>query len=268
MVNDYVVMDIETTGLNPKSEKIIELGAARIREGKVVDTFSAFVNPGRSLSERIVELTGISDRDVENAPYIEEIIQDFVDFTGDDVLLGHNLSFDYSFVKKAAVNNKLSFEKEGIDTLRIARRFLAQLESRRLGFLCEYYQIELEAHRALNDALATHRLYQKLCAEFINSKTVLASEKEKNIFEPGKMIYSVKKESPITQKQFEHILRLADRYRLGLTQEKDTLTESVRVFLEPVEGVNSERIDVAHISKNEASRIIDKILSLFAARIS
>ena len=82
------------------------------------------------------------------------------------------------------------------------------------------------------------------------------------------MIYSVKKESPITQKQFEHILRLADRYRLGLTQEKDTLTESVRVFLEPVEGVNSERIDVAHISKNEASRIIDKILSLFAARIS
>ncbi|MBQ2116928.1 MAG: ribonuclease H-like domain-containing protein, partial [Lachnospiraceae bacterium] len=104
MVNDYVVMDIETTGLNPKSEKIIELGAARIREGKVVDTFSAFVNPGRSLSDRIVELTGISDRDVENAPYIEEIIQDFVDFTGDDVLLGHNLSFDYSFVKKAAVN--------------------------------------------------------------------------------------------------------------------------------------------------------------------
>ena len=60
MVNDYVVMDIETTGLNPKSEKIIELGAARIREGKVVDTFSAFVNPGRSLSDRIVELTGIS----------------------------------------------------------------------------------------------------------------------------------------------------------------------------------------------------------------
>ena len=267
-LNDFLLLDIETTGLNPKSEKIIELGAARIREGKVVDTFSAFVNPGRSLSERIVELTGISDRDVENAPYIEEIIQDFVDFTGDDVLLGHNLSFDYSFVKKAAVNNKLSFEKDGIDTLRIARRFLAQLESRRLGFLCEHYQIELEAHRALNDALATHRLYQKLCAEFINSKTVLANEKEKNIFEPGKMIYSVKKESPITQKQFEHILRLADRYRLGLTQEKDTLTESVRVFLEPVEGVNSERIDVAHISKNEASRIIDKILSLFAARIS
>lgn len=262
MINNYVVMDIETTGLDPKKEKIIELGAARIREGKVVDTFSTFVNPGRSLSDRIVELTGITDADLDNAPYIEEIIEDFTKFVGEDVLLGHNIIFDYSFVKKAAINNKLTFEKPGLDTLRIARRFLADLESRNLGFLCAHYNIELEAHRALNDALATHELYQILCREFYNTELVQNNEKEKKIFEPKQLIYSVKKESPITPKQYEYILGLVQRYNFTITEEKNTPTEEVRVYLEPVENVNSERIDIKHITKNEASRIIDKILSI------
>ena len=151
---NYVAFDIETTGLNPKYDKIIEIGAVRVRDGEVKETFSSYVNPARSLPERIVELTGIHDRDVEKAPYIEQILDAFLSFLGEDVLLGHNLLFDYSFVKKAAVNQKKTFEKAGIDTLRIAKRFLNDLASRNLGFLCEYYHIELEAHRALNDAVS------------------------------------------------------------------------------------------------------------------
>lgn len=246
---DYVVFDIETTGLNPKYEKIIELGAARVQHGKVADTFSTFVNPGKSLPPRIVELTGINDTDVTNAPYIEDVFDGFADFVGDNVLIGHNLLFDYSFVKKAAVNQKKTFDKEGIDTLRIARRFLTGLESRRLGFLCQHYGIYLEAHRALNDAIATHELFQRLAAEFY--------EKEQDTFQPRPLVYSVKKESPVTQKQYEHVLRLAGRFGLQVTQENEIF------YLEPVENVTTERIDIGRLSKNEASRLIDRLLANF-----
>ena len=94
-INDYVTIDLETTGLSPKYEKIIELGAARVRDGKVTDTFSGFINPGKALPDRIVELTGIKEEDVLAAPYIEDIMEEFLGFLGDDILLGHNLIFDF-----------------------------------------------------------------------------------------------------------------------------------------------------------------------------
>lgn len=103
---DYVVFDIETTGLYPSQDKIIELGAAKVCDGKIVDTFSAFVNPGKLLPPKIVELTGITDADVKKAPFIEELFDAFADFAGDSVLLGHNILFDYSFVKTAAQRQK------------------------------------------------------------------------------------------------------------------------------------------------------------------
>ena len=96
---NYVAFDIETTGLNPKYDKIIEIGAVRVRDGEPADTFSTFINPGKSLPERIVELTGIHDEDVAGAPYIDALLEPFLSFVGDDVLLGHNFLFDYSFVK-------------------------------------------------------------------------------------------------------------------------------------------------------------------------
>ena len=166
MIQDYVVLDLETTGLSPKSDRIIEIGAARVRQGKVEEVYSTFVNPGRLLTEHTIELTGIRDENLLDAPLIEDVLEPFLDFIGNDCLLGHNILFDYSFVKKATVNHKLSFEKDGIDTLRIARRFLTQVPSKRLGDLCGYYNIPITAHRALGDALATHALYGRLCDEF------------------------------------------------------------------------------------------------------
>ena len=242
---NYVVFDLETTGLNPKYEKIIELGAAKVRNGKVEDTFSTFINPGKSLPPRIIELTGICDGDVQAAPYIDEVLDDFLAFVGEDVLLGHNLLFDYSFVKKAAVNQKKTFEKKGIDTLRIARRFLNDLESRKLGFLCAHYQIHLDAHRALNDAMATHELYQILAREY--------GDREPDSFQPKALVYSVKKESPITPKQLTYLQGLAVKYRL----------ECAGSVLAPIEHVTESYIDLEKISKNEASRLIDKLLATF-----
>ena len=242
---NYVAFDIETTGLNPKYDKIIEIGAVRVREGEPVETFSTFVNPAKSLPARIVELTGIRDADVAAAPYIDEILEPFLSFVGDDVLLGHNILFDYSFVKKAAVNQKKAFEKQGIDTLRIAQRFLNELESRQLGFLCDYYQIALEAHRALNDAVAAHRLYRVLAREY--------GGQEDELFQPKPLIYTVKKESPATPKQLELLQRLIIQYHL----------QCDGFVLYPVTNVTDEFIDLEKVTKNEASRLIDKLLANF-----
>jgi DNA polymerase-3 subunit alpha (Gram-positive type) len=242
---DYVAFDIETTGLNPKYEKIIEIGAVKVKDGKIADRFSTFVNPAKSIPERIVELTGICDEDLREAPYIEEVLDRFMEFAGDEVLLGHNLVFDYSFIKKAAVNQKKTFERNGIDTLRIARRFLNGLESRKLGFLCDYYNIHLDAHRALNDAIAAHEIYQRLVGEY--------AAIEEDTFVPKPLIYSVKKESPITPRQLVLLKQLAQKYKLVCDDN----------VLYPVPEVTGEYIDLEKISKNEASRLIDKLLASF-----
>lgn len=242
---NYVAFDIETTGLNPKYDKIIEIGAVRVREGEPVETFSTFVNPAKSLPARIVELTGIQDADVAGAPYIDDILDAFLAFVGDDVLLGHNILFDYSFVKKAAVNQKKVFEKMGIDTLRIAKRFLSELESRQLGFLCEYYQIGLDAHRALNDAIAAHRLYRILVREY--------GGQEDELFWPRPLVYTAKKENPATPKQLELLQKLIIQYHL----------QCDGFMLYPVAKVTDEVIDLEKITKNEASRLIDRLLANF-----
>ena len=253
MLADYVAIDLETTGLNPRMEKIIEIGAVRVRNGVVEDTFCTYINPGKAIPQRVTELTGITNEDVENAPYIEEVLPGFLEFLGEDYLLGHNIIFDYSFLKKVAVNQKLTFERKGIDTLRIARRFLTNLESRNLGFLCKHYEIPLEeAHRAYHDAHVAHLLYQRLSEEFY--------EKEEATFLPKPLVYSVKKEVPMTPRQKTYILDLAQKYHMEI--------ENGQIILPPVLVEKlGDRLDIDHMTKNEASRLIDCILSRMKATI-
>lgn len=161
MINSYVSIDIETTGLNPKSDRIIEIGAQKVVEGKPCETFLTFVNPYRTLNKKTIELTGITDQQLVTAPIISDVIESLLDFLGDFPLVGHRILFDYSFLKKAAVNSKLSFEKEAIDTLKIARKYLEGLEHKNLTYLCEYYNIPHKPHRALEDAIATSQLYER-----------------------------------------------------------------------------------------------------------
>lgn len=233
MIQDYVCLDLETTGLDPKVDKIIEIGAVRVENGEIVDTFQSFVNPGRMLSEKITELTGISDEDLKNAPSIEEVLPKFLEFSGDLCLLGHSVLFDYSFIKKAFVNmdGKNKYEKEGIDTLKISRKHLASLESRRLSYLCAYYKIEQKAHRALEDAIATHKLYWKLTADFFKG-----NEED---FQPQRLIYNVKRETPITKAQKERLSKLIALHNIDYLYDLDRLT------------------------RNEASRITDQILATY-----
>jgi DNA polymerase-3 subunit alpha (Gram-positive type) len=163
----YVVFDVETTGLSAVYNKIIELAAVKIRGGEIIDKFEAFANPHESLSQTTIELTGITDDMVENAPEIEEVIRDFHQFMGDDILVAHNASFDMGFLNEGLRKIGLEEAKNPvIDTLELARFLLPHLKNHRLNTLCKRYDIELvQHHRAIYDAEATAYLLWKLLKE-------------------------------------------------------------------------------------------------------
>lgn len=230
MTDTYISIDLETTGLNPRRDKIIEIGALKVERGKITGRLSTLVNPGRRLEERIVQLTGIHDEELEDAPYIEDILPEVLNFLGDLPLLGHSILFDFSFLKKAAVDQRISFEKCALDTLRIARRYLADLERRSLDYLCKYYEIPHRAHRALEDAEATHILYQKLVELFYGKE-------ENSLFVPAPLHYQAKRDTPATKAQKEQLYSLLRQHKIVLN------------------------VDVERLTRSEASRFIDQIRS-------
>ena len=229
-MKDYVCVDIETTGISPQHAQIIEIGALRVRDGEVVDTFSQLIDPGVSVPAEITSLTGITTEMVEGQPSIAIVLPEFIDFAGDDVLLGHNVRFDYSFLKQNAMDLNLDFSKSGMDTLRIARAKCPELKSRSLDFLCEHFCIDDENHhRAFNDAKVTSELYLMFYDMF--------KESNPELFQPTEFIYKPKKSSPITEKQKRYLLALISHHNLVV------------------------EYDINELSKSEASRKIDQIIS-------
>ena len=218
MMNSYISIDLETTGLNPKTDKIIEIGAVKVEEGTITQRFSTYVNPGRRLEQRIVELTGICDRDLEGARVIEDVFPYLQLFLGDLPILGHSVLFDFSFLKKAAVNQKMTFEKTGVDTLKIARKYLQSLESRSLDSLCKYYAISHHAHRALADAEATDSLYRRLKEDFFST--------EEELFCPKPLIFKVKRDQPASKAQKERLYKLIAQHKIILDADVEMLSRS------------------------------------------
>ncbi len=219
MLKSYVCFDLETTGLDPLYNEIIEIGALKVRDGKVAERFMEFIHPQEEISPMITNLTGITNEMVANARPADAVISDFLEFCEDDVLIGHNVSFDYSFMKSGASNLGLTFEKFGIDTFKIAQRTLKSLPSKSLSSLCEYYQIENKAaHRAYYDALATAKLYQTLAHYFENE--------DPSLFKPQKHTYKIKKVQPATAKQVALLQRLCSQKKKVPEWNPDTITRS------------------------------------------
>ena len=135
MIDSYIALDLETTGLNPAYDRIIVIGMALVEQRNVAATYSTLINPGITVGERVVELTGIHNNELTDKPRIEDEIRNILDFIGDYPILGHNIIFDYSFLKKAAINNNITFSVKGIDTLKMARRILPELEHKKLDYL-------------------------------------------------------------------------------------------------------------------------------------
>lgn len=156
MDRNYVVCDLETTGLDPMSDRIIEVGMVRIRQGEIVDKYHTMVNPGIPLPLKIKRITGIDDADLADAPAIAEVISDVVDYIGNDAIVGHNISFDLGFLAAA---HGLPLNNPHYDTVELARLLLPDAVSYRLESLCSRLEIDTGgSHRALNDAMATAKL--------------------------------------------------------------------------------------------------------------
>lgn len=160
---EFIVFDIETTGLSKEKDKITEIGAVKIQEGKIVDSFSTFVNPERPISDEITKLTGITNQMVADAPTIDVILPQFLEFCGQGVLVAHNASFDVGFIRTVADNLKMpSVENTILDTLELSRALLPELKKHKLNIVAERMEVSLEGHhRAVNDAKATAEIFLK-----------------------------------------------------------------------------------------------------------
>lgn len=159
----FVVVDIETTGLSYLGgDKITEIGAVKIVDGKIVDKFQTLINPERRISEEITKLTGISEDMVKDMPTFDKIIPDFFKYAAGSIIVGHNLDFDYKFIKFYAKEQGYTFKNEGIDTLPFAREVVPRLKNHKLNTVCDHFSIEFLHHRALSDAHATAKLFLEL----------------------------------------------------------------------------------------------------------
>ncbi len=157
---DYVVFDIETTGLSNKKDKITEIGAVKIKDNQIVDRFHTLVNPEIPIPPQIVKLTGITDEMVKNQPTIDEVMPLFLEFIKDYPVVAHNANFDTSFIKKNCAQLGLLFNNTIIDTLSLARLLLPKLKKYRLDVIAKALQIELKNHhRAIEDAETTAKIF-------------------------------------------------------------------------------------------------------------
>lgn len=175
-VPDYVVFDLETTGVEVIKDDIIEISAVKVLGGKVADTFSTLVNPGRPIPYYATQVNGITDEMVEDAPDIREALADFLAFAGNAVLVGHNIqSFDLNFVSNAAEGLfGKTVENDYIDTLHMARSCLPELSHHKLVDVASYFHISAEgAHRALNDCIMNQKCYEEMGKLQANQKLEL-----------------------------------------------------------------------------------------------
>ena len=160
----YVVFDIETTGFSPMRNKIIEIGAVKIKNGVICDRFSEFVNPNSPIPFKIVKLTGIEDGMVADADPIEQILPRFLAFCMDAVLVAHNADFDTSFIRHNAKELGMPYDYTVVDTLGLSRTLLPNLHNFKLDTIAKELGISLENHhRAVDDAEATAGIFIKLC---------------------------------------------------------------------------------------------------------
>ena len=160
---EYVAFDLETTGLSSQKDEIIEIGAVRMQGGKELERFQTFVNPGRRLEQKIVELTGITDAMLTDAPSIETVLPEFLEFVGDRVLVAHNADFDTGFIREACRKQGLSYGFTSVDTLILSQNLLPHLNKFKLDVVSNALSLpDFNHHRAGDDAVTCGLIFHKL----------------------------------------------------------------------------------------------------------
>jgi DNA polymerase-3 subunit alpha (Gram-positive type) len=165
---DFVVFDLETTGAKAPPCRITEIGAYRVKNGKITDEYQTLVNPETTIPLFISQLTGITDSMVRNAPKFREVVHDFLDFIGDSVLVAHNAHFDMHFLNHeiGRIHTDYRVGNPSLCTVRLSRRLLPDVENHRLNTLANHYSVALvNHHRASDDAHATAHIFVNLLEE-------------------------------------------------------------------------------------------------------
>ncbi|GFO84373.1 MULTISPECIES: 3'-5' exonuclease [Anaerostipes] len=227
----YVAFDLETTGLSPESDQMIEIGAVKIQDEKIIGKYNCIIRPEVPVSDFIIELTGITRQMLQNGIPLRKGVEEFLAFSEGFPVLGHNLMFDYSFMKTAANACRKPFERDGVDTLAAARKLLRGLKNKKLETLCAHYHyVNESAHRAYDDALATAVVFEQMKKEF---------PQEEEAFRPRQLQYRVRKQRPITEKQKRYLKELMKYHTI------------------------KDNVNVDQMSQSEASREIDRIISKY-----
>lgn len=170
-VPDYVLFDLETTGLSCRNDEVIEISALKVKDGSVEDEFSTLVNPGMPIPFMASEVNGITDDMVKDSPDFKTALGQFIEFAGDSVLVGHNIvSFDMKFIQRDIEKYYCKvLGNDHIDTLLLARLYLPELQHHTLSDLAHYYHISTAgAHRALADCRMNQRIFESLKEEIEN----------------------------------------------------------------------------------------------------
>lgn len=183
-LKDYVVFDLETTGVNPEVDDIIEISAVKVCDHRIVEEYSTLVNPGRHIPAAATAINGITDNMVAEAPDMKTAIAGFIRFIGEYVLVGHNIhTFDMNFAYDAA------FEALGrelgndyIDTLFMARKCLPKLSHHKLTDISDYFNIDTRgAHRALNDCVMNQKCYEEMGKLMAAAESTFGNEEDELI---------------------------------------------------------------------------------------
>lgn len=159
IIDDYCVLDTETTGLSAYYNEVIEIGILRVRGGAVVDQYSQLIQPKYPIDEFVIALTGITNEMVVGMPSITEVRDAVLSFVGDDVIVGHNTSFDVRFLNAGF---GIEIENEYMDTMQFARKVYPELGHHRLSDLAEYLGLSSNAHRSIADCITTQELYETI----------------------------------------------------------------------------------------------------------
>lgn len=164
LIDDYCVLDIETTGLSWRQDKIIEIGLLKIRNKQIIDRYSQLINPQQHISSFITQLTGIDNQMIADMPILSSIQDEVLQFLGQDIIIGHNTAFDLNFI---ANHFQVDLKNAYIDTVQFSKKVYPALPHHRLSDMVEFLHLSTNEHRSLADCISTYELYEHLKKEIV-----------------------------------------------------------------------------------------------------
>ena len=214
--DEFVIFDIETTGLSNKLDRITEIGAVRIKGGRIIEEYNQLVNPQIPIPEKIIQLTGITNEMVVNAPTIEAVLPDFIKFIGTVPIVAHNAGFDIGFIREGVKKIGVTVKNTVVDTLQLARVLLPKLKRHKLDVIAKEFGIKLENHhRAVDDALCLANIYIKM----------IDIMKQKEIYDFNDINQHLGKKTDFTKLNTYHIILLV-KDEIGLKNLYHIVSES------------------------------------------